>query len=174
MEKIKNYERVEKEQNSVIDEERQKTKMRVWVDADACPKTIKEILFRAAKRTQTIIILVSNQPLYVPTSPYIQKIVVPSGFDVADTKIVESMKKGDLVITADIPLAHRVVEKGGVAIDPRGDVYTKNNVKQRLSIRNLNAELRGAGMLTGGPSGLSKKEVLAFANALDKFLGMRI
>lgn len=147
--------------------------MSIWVDADACPKLIKEILFRAANRTKTVIVLVSNQPLNTPTSPFIQTIRVPSGFDVADDKIVEIMKEGDLVITADIPLANAVVEKGGIALNPRGDTYNKDNIKQQLSIRNFHAGLRGAGMMSGGPAKLSTREIETFANSLDKFLSSR-
>lgn len=147
--------------------------MHIWVDADACPKIIKEIVFRAAIRTQTVTILVANQPLQVPMSPFIQKIQVPSGFDVADTKIVESMEIGDLVITADIPLADSVVEKGGTALNPRGELYSKRNIKQKLSLRNFHAELRSSGLMIGGPAGLGKKDIQAFANALDKFLASR-
>lgn len=144
--------------------------MRVWIDADACPKPIKEILFRAALRTKTVIILVANQFLSIPVSPFIQKMQVPSGFDVADQKIVDSMEKGDLVITADIILADLVVDKGGTALNPRGKLYTKKNMKQHLSLRNFNTELRGAGVMTGGPAGLSKKDIQAFADSLDTFL----
>lgn len=147
--------------------------MQIWVDADACPKVIKEILYRAAIRTQTLITLVANQPLYTPISPFIKKRQVASGFDVADQEIIDSVTPGDLVITADIPLADAVVEKDCTAIDPRGWLYTKNNIKERLSMRNFSAELRGAGMLMGGPSTLGKKETQAFANCLDKFLHSR-
>ena len=114
--------------------------MHIWVDADACPKIIKEVLFRAAKRRKITLILVANQSIQIPPSPYIQKIQVSTGFDVADKTILEKMNHGDLVITADIPLADAVIAKGGVAINPRGLLYTKENIKQRLSIRNLNEE----------------------------------
>lgn len=144
--------------------------MRIWVDADACPKLIKEIIFRAAIRTKTPTTLVANRPLSIPKSIYIQTVQVSAGFDVADTKIIEQLEKNDLVITADIPLADAAIHKGATAIDPRGKLYTFNNIKQVLSIRNLNAELRGAGMLSGGPSSLSHKETQAFANYLDKYL----
>lgn len=147
--------------------------MRIWVDADACPKIIKEILYRAAIRTKTTMILVANQPLYTPISPFIQKIQVSPGFDVADNKIVEDMEPGDLVITADIPLADAVVTKEGTALDPRGTLYTKRNIKQKLSLRNFNAELRSSGAMMGGPPTLSKKETQTFANAIDKFLASR-
>lgn len=147
--------------------------MRIWVDADACPKVIKEIIYRAAIRSKIITIFVANQPLQTPKSPYILKIQVPSGFDVADSKIIEELEENDLVITADIPLADAVIKKGGSAIDPRGKRYTIDNIKQTLSIRNFNAELRAAGMITGGPSTLGIKEIQAFANSLDKFLTKR-
>ena len=144
--------------------------MNVWIDADACPKPIKEILFRAAVRTRTVITLVSNQFLNIPISPFIKKMQVPSGFDVADQKIVESMVEGDLVITADIILADLVVDKGGTALNPRGKLYTKKNMKQHLSLRHFNTELRSAGVMTGGPASLNKKDIQAFADSLDAFL----
>ncbi len=144
--------------------------MRIWVDADACPKLIKEIIFRAAIRTKTPTILVANHQIAIPKSIYIQTLQVSAGFDVADTKIIEQLEKNDLVITADIPLADAAIHKGAIAIDPRGKLYTYDNIKQILSIRNLNAELRGAGMLRGGPAALSNKETQAFANYLDKLL----
>lgn len=144
--------------------------MRIWVDGDACPKLIKEILFRAAIRTKTELILVSNQLLQTPPSAFIKKIQVPAGFDVADKQIVEKMESGDLVITADIPLADAAIDKGGTALNPRGELYSKKNIKERLSIRNFNADLRGAGMITGGPPPLGKKQIQAFANWLDQFL----
>ncbi len=144
--------------------------MRIWVDADACPKLIKEILFRAAIRTKTELILVSNQALQAPPSPFIKKMQVSLGFDVADNHIVEKMASGDLVITADLPLAGAVIDKGGTALNPRGELYSKNNIKERLSIRNFNADLRGAGLITGGPPPLNKKQIQTFANWLDQFL----
>lgn len=144
--------------------------MRIWVDADACPKLIKEILFRAAIRTRTELILVSNHSLPSPPSPFIKKLQVTMGFDVADSRIVEKMESGDLVITADLPLAGAVIDKGGTALNPRGELYSRSNIKERLSIRNFNADLRSAGLITGGPSPLSKKQIQAFANWLDQFL----
>ncbi len=144
--------------------------MRIWVDADACPNVIKEILFRAADRTKTQLILVANQPLRSPPSPFIKKMQVSSGFDVADNQIVLNMQAGDLVITADIPLADAVIDKGGIALNPRGELYSKGNIKQRLSIRNFSEQLRSTGVVTGGPARLSKKEIQAFANRLDQFL----
>ncbi len=144
--------------------------MRIWVDADACPKAIKEILFRAAVRTVTIVTLVANQPLSTPPSRFITKVVVPSGFDVADNKIVESSEPGDVVITADIPLADAAISKGCIVINPRGELYSANNIKERLSIRNFSDALRGSGVITGGPSKLSKKEIQDFSNKLDQIL----
>lgn len=144
--------------------------MRIWVDADACPNVVKEILYRAVNRTKTPMILVANKPLLTPTSPFIQKIVVSSGFDVADQHIIDHVMIGDLVITADIPLASAVVDKGATALNPRGELYSDNNVKQHLSMRNFNTELRNAGMISGGPTTLGKKQTQAFANNLDKFL----
>lgn len=144
--------------------------MRIWVDADACPKVIKEILYRAAIRTKTPMVLVANQILNTPSSIYITIRQVARGFDVADQEIIQQVEAGDLVITADIPLAAAVIEKGCTAINPRGSLYTADNIKERLSIRNFSAELRGAGLLTGGPSKLSNKEIQAFSNCLDKFL----
>lgn len=144
--------------------------MQIWVDADACPKVIKDILFRAANRTKTLLILVSNQPLSSPPSPFIKKIQVTAGFDVADNEIIQKMQLGDLVITADIPLANAVVDKGGIALNPRGELYTHSNIKQRLSIRNFSEGLRSSGVITGGPDKISKKEIQNFANRLDQFL----
>jgi uncharacterized protein len=144
--------------------------MQIWVDADACPKVIKEILYRAAKRSKTTMILVANQPLVTPPSVFIRKRQVGAGFDVADNEIVQHVEKGDLVITADIPLADLVVDKGATALDPRGVLYTKTNIKQRLSLRHFHAGLRGAGVLTGGPDTLNKKEAKVFADCLDNFL----
>ncbi len=144
--------------------------MRILIDADACPKIIKEILFRAAMRTETTLIVVSNHALTIPSSPYITRIQVTAGFDVADNKIIELITPGDLVITADIPLADAVVTKECIALNPRGERYTPANIKQRLSIRNFSADLRGSGVITGGPATLSKKEIQSFANELDKIL----
>lgn len=147
--------------------------MRIWVDADACPKVIKEILFRAAVRTETALILVSNHALSAPPSPFITKMQVIQGFDVADNKIVQNLQSDELVITADIPLADAVIDKGGIALNPRGELYSKANIKERLSIRNFSTALRDSGMRTGGPAAISKKEIQCFANALDNVL-MRI
>ncbi|MFZ2314439.1 MAG: YaiI/YqxD family protein [Gammaproteobacteria bacterium] len=147
--------------------------MRIWVDADACPNLIKEILFRVAIRKQIELTLVSNHALSAPTSVYIKKLQVGAGFDVTDDKIVEKIEAKDLVITADIPLASAVVEKHAIAINPRGEIYTPANIKERLSIRNFSTDLRSSGMITGGPPSLGKKEVQQFANALDRLLHKR-
>jgi len=144
--------------------------MQIWVDADACPKLIKEILFRAVTRTQTPIILVSNQLLYTPSSALIKTVRVAAGLDVADQYIVDKLQPNDLVITADIPLAAAVVAKEASALNPRGELYTKENVKQRLAVRDLAADLRSSGVMTGGPTAITKKEIQLFANALDRFL----
>lgn len=144
--------------------------MQIWMDGDACPKVIKELLFRAAIRTKTTMTVVSNHALTIPGSPYIKRWQVGAGFDVADNYIVETLQAGDLVITADIPLADDVVTKGGIALNPRGELYTSNNIKQHLARRNLNESLRSAQMIRGGPDKLSSKDTQLFANALDKLL----
>ncbi len=144
--------------------------MQIWVDADACPTVIKEILFRAADRARIRITLVANQPIRRAVSPYIHFVQVGAGFNVADARIVEMMEAGDLVVTADVPLAASVIEKGGVALDPRGTLYTAENVRERLSVRNFLDELRGSGVDTGGPSTLSQRERQLFANQLDRWL----
>jgi uncharacterized protein YaiI (UPF0178 family) len=144
--------------------------MQVWVDADACPGAIKEILFRAAIRTTTTITLVANQGLNTPRSPFIKKVLVAAGFDMADKYIVENLQPGDLVITADILLANEAIDKGAVALNPRGSMYSKENIKSHLSMRNLNEELRSGGMITGGPATLGAKDIQTFANGLDRFL----
>lgn len=144
--------------------------MKIWVDADACPNVIKDILFRAAKRTETKMVLVANALIAIPNSPFISTVRVEHGFDQADDYIVEHMEASDLVITADIPLAASVVAKKGTAINPRGEMYTENNVKQRLGMRDMMEVLRGSGVNVGGPATFSSKEKTAFANALDKIL----
>jgi len=144
--------------------------MQIWVDADACPGVIKEIIFRAAERRQIQTILVANQMLRTPPSKFIRAIQVPSGFDVADAHIVEQLSSGDLVVTADIPLASLVVGRGAHAINPRGELYTTANIQERLAMRNFMEELRGAGVETGGPSAFSQGDRQAFANQLDRFL----
>ena len=144
--------------------------MQIWVDADACPNVIKEILFRAAIRAHVSLTLVANQLLRTPPSPYIKALQVPSGFDVADSKIVQQLQSGDLVITADIPLAALVIEKGGHALNPRAEFYTIENIRERLAMRNFMDELRHTGVNTGGPAVLSLSDRQAFANQLDRFL----
>lgn len=147
--------------------------MKIWVDADACPKAVKEILYRVAERTEIFVTLVANSPLHLPPSSFIDLIQVGSGADIADDEIADKCEAGDLVITADIPLAARVVEKGAQALDPRGAIYDKNNIGQILSMRNFMDELRGSGVETGGPSGFGQKEKFKFANALDKIIAQR-
>lgn len=142
----------------------------IIVDADACPKTIKEILYRAATRLKIPMILVANTNLIIPKSQFIKSVLVASGFDVADRYIIELATPGDLIITADIPLADGVIKKGAFALNPRGELYDQNNIKEKLSIRNLMDEIRGTGQLTGGPAPLTNKDNLKFANALDSFL----
>ena len=144
--------------------------MKIWVDADACPVVIKEILFRAADRTQVSLTLVANQAVRVPPSRYIKTIQVSSGFDVADNEIVKSVAPGDLVITSDIPLAAEVIEKEGIALNPRGELYTADNIKNRLTMRDFMDTLRSSGIDTGGPPALSQGDRKAFANQLDRFL----
>ncbi len=142
----------------------------IWIDADACPKAIKEILYRVADRVRVPVILVANQPLQVPRSCYIRLIQVAAGFDVADNHIVQQAKAGDLVITADIPLAAEVIAKGGLALNPRGDLYTEDNIRERLSMRNFMDTLRGSGVYAGGPAVFSQKDRQVFANQLDRLL----
>jgi len=142
----------------------------IWVDADACPKVIKEILFRAAERCQIQLTLVANKLLRCPPSRVIRAIQVPAGFDVADHKIIELLELGDLVITADIPLAAEVIEQGGYALNPRGELYTQDTIQERLTMRNFMDSLRSSGVDTGGPPAFSQSERQAFANQLDKFL----
>ena len=144
--------------------------MQLWVDADACPVVIKEILFRAAERTCSLLTLVANQPIRVPSSQYIKTVQVPAGFDVADDEIVRRLEAGDLVITADIPLAAEVIEKGGHALNPRGELYTTENIKARLNMRDFMDTLRSSGINTGGPPAISQSDRQAFANNLDRFL----
>lgn len=144
--------------------------MQIWVDADACPVVIKEIIFRAAERLQISTTLVANQMLRTPPSRFIRAIQVPSGFDVADAHIVEQLAAGDLVITADIPLASLVIERGAHALNPRGELYTTANIQEILTMRNFMDELRGAGVETGGPAAFSLADRQSFANQLDRFL----
>jgi hypothetical protein len=147
--------------------------MRIWVDADACPRVIKDILFRAADRVGVPLILVANQPVQVPASPNIRSIQVAPGFDVADNHIVQQAQPGDLVITADIPLAAEAIDKGALALNPRGELYTKENIRQRLNMRDFLDTLRSSGINTGGPAALSQADRQAFANQLDRLLQRR-
>lgn len=145
----------------------------VWVDADACPGVVKEILFRAAERAKVQVTLVANQWLRTPPSLYVRALQVQGGYDVADSEIVERVRRGDLVVTQDIPLAARVIEKGGIAVNPRGERYTPDNMAERLSMRNFMEELRGAGVQTGGPAAFHARDRQAFANQLDRWLAQR-
>ncbi|MBK8062637.1 MAG: YaiI/YqxD family protein [Betaproteobacteria bacterium] len=144
--------------------------MQIWVDADACPLVIKEILFRAAERRQVRTTLIANQMLRTPASKYIRALQVPQGFDVADNRIVLELAVGDLVITADIPLAAEVIAKGGHALNPRGEFYSPDNIRERLAMRDLMETLRSSGTVSGGPPPLGQAERMAFANQLDRFL----
>jgi uncharacterized protein YaiI (UPF0178 family) len=144
--------------------------MQIWVDADACPRPVKDMLFRAAERTGIYVTLVANQMLQVPPSPHIRAIQVPGGFDVADDKIAQSVERGDLVITADIPLAAAVIEKGAVVLDPRGELLTTATIRERLSMRDFMEQLRSSGVETDGPSAYGQAERQAFARQLDKLL----
>ena len=144
--------------------------MEIWVDADACPVVIKEILFRAAQRTGIKLTLVANQAMYVPKSSYIRMIQVPSGFDVADNEIVKRCSAGDLVVTSDIPLAAEVIEKGGRALSPRGELYSGDDIRARLNMRDFMDTLRASGIDTGGPPALSQSDRQLFASHLDTLL----
>ncbi|MCX2779105.1 YaiI/YqxD family protein [Microbulbifer thermotolerans] len=143
---------------------------KIWVDADACPVAIKEILFRAAERTHTEMTLVANQPLRVPPSRFIRSMQVTAGFDVADNEIVKRCAAGDLVITSDIPLASEVIDKGADALNPRGERYTKANIRARLNMRDFMDTMRASGLHTGGPPPLGQQERKAFADQLDRWL----
>lgn len=144
--------------------------MKIWIDADACPAVIKEILFRAAERTKRHLMLIANHPVYIPPSPFIRMYQVESGFDVADNEIIKRLDKGDLVITSDIPLAAEVIKKEGVMLSPRGELYTKENIDSRLSMRNFMENLRASGVDTGGLSALNQNDRKSFADQLDKLL----
>ena len=144
--------------------------MTIWVDADACPAVIKEILFRAADRTATATVLVANQLLRVPPSPHIRAVQVPAGFDVADNHIAQQAQPGDIVVTADIPLAAQVVAKGALALNPRGELYSDATIREALALRNFMTELRDSGVQTGGPAAFSQRDRQAFAAQLDKLL----
>ena len=145
-------------------------KYRIWVDADACPKVIKEILYRVADRVPVMVTLVANQSLQVPRSPYISTVHVPAGYNAADHYIVEKSNFGDLVVTGDIPLAAELIDQGCIALNPRGDLYDKENIRQRLNIRDFLDALRGSGVQTGSPSEFSQADRAAFANQLDRLL----
>ncbi len=147
--------------------------MQIWVDADACPSVVKEILYRAAERAQLHLVLVANQLMRTPPSPWVRAVQVPRGPDVADKHIAEAVAAGDLVITADIPLAAIVVEKDAFALDPRGALYSRENVRELLDLRNFMETLRSTGVQTGGPPAFSQSDRQAFANQLDRFLARR-
>jgi len=144
--------------------------MAIWVDADACPNVIKEVLYRAADRTATTVTFVANQFLRVPSSPYLRTLQVPAGFDVADNEIVRRAQPGDLVITADIPLAAEVIEKGAAALNPRGERYSSATIRERLTMRDFMDTLRASGVQTGGPAAMNPRDRLQFANELDSWL----
>lgn len=144
--------------------------MKIWVDADACPRVIKEIIFRASKRLKVPVCLVANKGLAKHDTHLVESVVVREGFDAADDYIVQQTAPEDLVITADIPLAARIVANGGVALDPRGELYSEENVGERLSMRDLMMELRAGGLVQGGPAQFSLTDRQRFASALDRFL----
>lgn len=144
--------------------------MQIWVDADACPNVIKDILFRAAERVKVRLILVANQPVSTPPSAWITSVQVRKGFDVADNEIIRQLEPGDLVITADIPLAAEAIAKGGFALNPRGEFYSEANIRERLNMRDFMETLRSSGIQTGGPAALNQRDRQAFSNELDKFL----
>lgn len=145
-------------------------KRQIWVDADACPRVIKDMLFRVADRLPILVTLVANQPITVPRSAHIKCVQVTSGFDVADNYIVQQAEPGDVVITADIPLAAEAIDKGCSAINPRGELYTPENVRQRLNMRDFMETMRASGVNTGGPPPLNQADRMAFANQLDRLL----
>ncbi len=147
--------------------------MTVWIDADACPNLIKTVLFRAAQKRQLTMLLVANQLIATPPSKYIRSIRVSGGFDAADDYIFQHMLGGDLVITGDIPLAAKVIEKQGHAINPRGEVFSRENIGEKLALRDFMEEMRNSGQVTGGASAMAAKDVQHFANALDRFLSAR-
>lgn len=144
--------------------------MKIWVDADACPVVIREILFKAAERTGIQLTLIANQAMRTPPFKNITAYQVPAGFDVADNEIVKRAEKNDLVITSDIPLASEVIDKGAIALSPRGELFTKENIKSRLNMRDFLETMRSSGINTGGPSALSQSDRMAFANHLDRLL----
>ena len=144
--------------------------MQIWVDADACPREIKELLYRIAERIKVRITLVANQSLHIPRSEFIETLLVRDGANIADRRIVELATPGDLVVTADVPLAADVVAKGATALDPRGHLYTDVNIGERLAVRNMLDQLRGDGQISGGPPNFGPKDRQAFANQLDRWL----
>ena len=147
--------------------------MKIWVDADACPRAVKDILFRVAERTEIFVTFVANQRIRLPDSQFIDLIQVGQGLDIADDEIANKCEARDLIITADIPLAARVVEKGALALDPRGTMYDKTNIGQILDMRNFMDTLRGSGVETGGPDSFGQRERMKFANELDRFIARR-
>jgi uncharacterized protein YaiI (UPF0178 family) len=147
--------------------------MQLWVDADACPREIKELLYRAAERMKIKLTLVANQSIQIPRSDYIDTVLVRDGANIADRRIMDLVSPGDLVVTADIPLAAEVVAKGAEAIDPRGGLYTHANIGERLAMRNVIDQLRGSGQVSGGPPNFNRKDRQAFANQLDRWLAKR-
>lgn len=144
--------------------------MKIFIDADGCPKVVKEILFRAAERVRIPLTVVANKSLWTPRSPFIEQVVVPAGLDVADQWIADHAEAHDLVITADIPLAAKVVDKGAHALSPHGEVFDAENIGERLSVRDFMAELRGGGVVTGGPATYTQANRQSFANALNRFI----
>lgn len=144
--------------------------MKIWIDADACPKPIKELLYRAAERKKIILTLVANRALGHPASLWIRSIQVSAGADVADQEIIRLLEPGDLVVTADIPLAAETISQGGHVLDPRGDFFSQENIRERLSVRNFMDDLRSSGIETGGPTAYAAKDKQKFANELDRFL----
>ena len=144
--------------------------MTIWVDADACPKVMREILFRAAERSRTQVTLIANQAIAVPRSRYLSSVQVSAGFDVADNEIVRRVQAGDLVITADIPLAAEVIDRQALALSPRGELFTSDNIRERLNMRDFLDTMRSSGLAGGGPPPLSTADRQAFANALDRYL----
>jgi uncharacterized protein YaiI (UPF0178 family) len=155
---------------SLINSTETEAAMKIWVDADACPNVIKDTLYRAARRKQIPLILVANHDIRTPASPFITSVKVEHGFDVADNYIAQQVTGEDLVITADIPLAAAVIDRGALALNPRGELYTENDIQQRLSMRNFMEELRSAGQITGGPAAISQSDRREFANQLDRIL----
>jgi uncharacterized protein YaiI (UPF0178 family) len=149
------------------------TRVRIWVDADACPGPVKAILFRAAERCRVETTLVANHSVHVPRSDYVRAVQVRSGFDVADARIVKEVAPGDLVVTADIPLAAEVIAAGALALNPRGTLYTSENIQEHLARRDFMDQLRATGVVTEGPPALSKVDVRKFANQLDRYLGRK-